>query len=241
LAAAWTAAGFVHGVLNTDNMNITGESFDYGPYRFAPHYDPQFTAAYFDEYGLYAFGRQAEAVYWNLAQLAGCFALAADADALTEVLNRYGELWPNALRAAFVKRLGVEPESPEDDSALAQALLKVLAAGGDALRWEPLFFDWFGGEASRERARRGPRAALYGSEVLAESFPAFEAALAGYDPDRPERLDAAYFARSEPEELLYDEIEAIWAAIAEGDDWSPFHAKIARTGEAREALAIAVP
>ena len=47
------AAGFVHGVLNTDNMNITGESFDYGPYRFLPRNDPNFTAAYFDQAGLY--------------------------------------------------------------------------------------------------------------------------------------------------------------------------------------------
>ncbi len=241
LVAAWTAAGFVHGVLNTDNMNVTGESFDYGPYRFAPRYDPGFTAAYFDESGLYAFGRQAEAVYWNLAQLAGSLARVADADVLTETLNRYGELWPGALRAAFVRRLGVKPRSPQADSALAQALLKVLAAGGDALRWEPLFFDWFGGEASRAQAMGGPRAGLYAGETLAEAFPAFEAALAGYAPDRPERLSAAYFARAEPEELLYDEIEAIWAAIAERDNWSAFDAKIDAIGVAREALAIAVP
>ena len=56
--ARWIAAGFVHGVLNTDNINITGESFDYGPWRFLPTYDPAFTAAYFDEWGLYAFGKQ---------------------------------------------------------------------------------------------------------------------------------------------------------------------------------------
>jgi uncharacterized protein YdiU (UPF0061 family) len=237
LVAAWTAAGFVHGVLNTDNMNVTGESFDYGPYRFAPRYDPAFTAAYFDEHGLYAFGRQAEAVYWNLAQLAGCFALVVDAEALNEPLNRFGALWPNALRAAFVRRLGVKPQSPEADSALAQALLQVLAAGGDALRWEPLFFDWFGGTTSRERAMRGPRAGLYAGEA----FAAFEAALAGYAPDRPERLADPYFARLEPEELLYDEIEAIWAAIAERDDRTAFDAKIKAIGVAREALAIAVP
>src|SRR5690606_31305719 len=47
MGARWIAAGFVHGVLNTDNINITGESFDYGPWRFLPHYDPAFTAAYF--------------------------------------------------------------------------------------------------------------------------------------------------------------------------------------------------
>ena len=58
LAASYMAAGFVHGVLNTDNINVTGESFDYGPWRFLPRWDPAFTAAYFDHAGLYAFGRQ---------------------------------------------------------------------------------------------------------------------------------------------------------------------------------------
>ena len=71
------AAGFVHGVLNTDNMNITGESFDYGPYRFLPYYDPNFTAAYFDQTGLYAYGRQPDAVLWNLGQLGRCLTRSA--------------------------------------------------------------------------------------------------------------------------------------------------------------------
>ncbi len=63
------AAGFVHGVLNTDNINVTGESFDYGPWRFLPVLDPAFTAAYFDETGLYAYGRQPDALFWNLTRL----------------------------------------------------------------------------------------------------------------------------------------------------------------------------
>ena len=71
--ARWMAAGFVHGVLNTDNINITGESFDYGPWRWAPVLDPHFTAAYFDQTGLYAFGRQPEALLWNLARLANAW------------------------------------------------------------------------------------------------------------------------------------------------------------------------
>lgn len=58
LVAQVMMAGFVHGVLNTDNINIAGELFDYGPYRFLPHYDPEFTAAYFDQQGLYCYGRQ---------------------------------------------------------------------------------------------------------------------------------------------------------------------------------------
>src|SRR3546814_1250640 len=63
LAASYMAAGFVHGVLNSDNINVTGESFDYGPWRFTPRWEPGFTAAYFDPTGLYAFGRQAEAIH----------------------------------------------------------------------------------------------------------------------------------------------------------------------------------
>src|SRR5690606_37698127 len=63
--ANWMLAGFVHGVLNTDNINVTGESFDYGPWRFLPVLDPAFTAAYFDETGLYAYGRQPDTLLWN--------------------------------------------------------------------------------------------------------------------------------------------------------------------------------
>jgi uncharacterized protein YdiU (UPF0061 family) len=90
LAASWMAAGFVHGVLNTDNMNLTGESFDYGPYRFLPRNDPNFVAAYFDSAGLYSFGRQPEAVFWNLQQLAGALSLVTGSDPLVAALNGFG-------------------------------------------------------------------------------------------------------------------------------------------------------
>ena len=70
--AGWMLAGFVHGVLNTDNINVTGESFDYGPWRFLPVLDPAFTAAYFDQTGLYAYGRQPDTLLWNLTRLAEC-------------------------------------------------------------------------------------------------------------------------------------------------------------------------
>ncbi|MFN4186209.1 MAG: protein adenylyltransferase SelO family protein, partial [Hyphomonas sp.] len=108
LTARWVAAGFVHGVLNTDNLNVTGESFDYGPWRFLPSYEPGFTAAYFDHSGLYAFARQPEAVFWALTQLGGALKLAADAGALTEALNGFGPAYIRELRAAFLDRLGVK-------------------------------------------------------------------------------------------------------------------------------------
>jgi len=235
LTAAWMAAGFVHGVLNTDNMNVTGESFDYGPWRFLPHNDPGFTAAYFDHTGLYAFGRQPEAAFWNLRQLGGALTLVADPDALTEVLNTFEPLYITALTRAVLARLGVASKDAEADRDLAAVTFRALAAGGAALRWEPLFFDWFAGSASKARAMQGPRRAVYESPAFAE----FTAAILGFEPDRPERLSAPFFSRDEPEEMLIDEVEALWAPIAAADDWSMLEAKLSRIAQAREGYAIA--
>ena len=112
LAASYIAAGFVHGVLNSDNINVTGESFDYGPWRFTPYWDPDFTAAYFDHYGLYAFGRQPEAIHWDVAQLAGCLSLVAEAPPLSDLLagwsGRFEEALVEAMIAPAWDRAGTE-------------------------------------------------------------------------------------------------------------------------------------
>jgi len=238
LLARWMAAGFVHGVLNTDNMVVTGESFDYGPWRFLPRNDPNFTAAYFDHSGLYSFGRQPETVFWNLQQLAACLALVTHQTGLIAALNRFSDLYRDALRAAMLARLGLKSRSPEADVALVQAAFTALAVGGttegEALRWEPLFFDWFGGLASEDRALAGPRAGLYGLEPFLD----FRRQLAGFEPDRPERLDDLIFTRLEPEEMLIDEVEALWAPIAQADDWSPLYTKLARLEAVRVAYAL---
>lgn len=235
LVAGWMSAGFVHGVLNTDNMNINGESFDYGPYRFLPKNDPNFVAAYFDHSGLYSFGRQPEAVFWNLQQLASCLTLLVDDhQPLLDALAVFGPAYREALAAAMVRRLGVTPQGAAADTALAGAAFRALAEGGAALRWEPFFFDWFGGVASEARALSGPRAAVYAGEASVS----FRQALATYAPDRPERLAQPYFTAPEPQELLIDEIEAIWSAIADTDDWAPFYAKLQALDGAREAMAL---
>jgi len=234
LAARWIAAGFIHGVLNTDNLNVTGESFDYGPWRFLPHYEPGFTAAYFDQTGLYAFARQPEAVFWALTQLGGALKTVADAGPLTEALNSFGPAYIRELRAAFLARLGVASLGEAADQRLLDTALALLREGGEALRWEPLFFDWFGGFASSARALQGPRGRLY----QGEAFDAFRFALFEHAPDRPERLEAPMFAGTEPEEMLIDEVEAIWAAIDADDDWSPLNAKLARLETARQVLSL---
>ena len=229
LTARWIAAGFVHGVLNTDNLNVTGESFDYGPWRFLPHYEPGFTAAYFDQFGLYAFARQPEAVFWNLTQLAGCLKLVADAGPLTDALNGFGPAYIRHLRIAFLDRLGVKSLGEAADQRLVDTTLALLRDKGEAVRWEPLFFDWFGGFSSSARALSGPRGKVW----QGEAFDAFRFALFEHEPDRPERLESPVFARPEPEEMLIDEVEAIWAAIDTDDDWSLFEGKLDRIEAAR--------
>ena len=235
LAARWMAAGFVHGVLNTDNMVVTGESFDYGPWRFLPRNDPGFTAAYFDQTGLYAFGRQPGAVFWNLQQLAATLAMVCGEEAILAGLNTYAERYRRSLAETIAHRFGVTPQGGEADIALANATFAALAEGGDALRWEPLFFDWFGGPASEPRALEGARAKLYRGEAAT----ALRGLLEGYAPADPARLAHPVFARPEPEEMLIEEVETLWSAIAERDDWGPLHAKLERIDAAKDAYGLA--
>ncbi|MGV3580203.1 protein adenylyltransferase SelO family protein [Brevundimonas sp.] len=231
LTARWVAAGFVHGVLNTDNLNVTGESFDYGPWRWLPFYDPAFTAAYFDQSGLYAFARQPEAVFWNLTQLAGCLKLVADVEPLTEALNGFGPAYIRELRAAFLERLGVRSLGEAADQRLMDTTLALLREKGEAIRWEPLFHDWFAGFSSSARALAGPRA----KDWQGKAFDAFRFALFEHEPDRPERLEDPVFARPDPEELRIDEVETIWASIDTADDWSPLSEKLVRLEATRTA------
>jgi uncharacterized protein YdiU (UPF0061 family) len=231
LTARWMTAGFVHGVLNTDNMNITGESFDYGPYRFLPRNDPNFVAAYFDHSGLYSFGRQPETVFWNLQQLAGALLPVSTQEPLIEALNGFSAAYREQLSASMIARLGVTAAALPEDADLTNAAFRALAEGGEALRWEPFFFDWFGGSISESRAMAGPRAARYGGEA----FTAFRDLLKGREPDRPDRLSHPYFSGSEPQELLYDEIEDIWAAVSDRDDWASFEDKLAAIETCRVA------
>jgi hypothetical protein len=129
----------------------------------------------------------------------------------------------------MLDRLGLQPRGEADDAPFVQSMFKALAEGAERLRWEPFFFDWFAG--AEARALAGPRAALYAEPPFAE----FRDRLAAYAPDRPERLADPYFTQPEPEELLYDQIEALWIPIAEADDWTPFHAKLAAIETARVA------
>jgi uncharacterized protein YdiU (UPF0061 family) len=208
LAASYIAAGFVHGVLNSDNINITGESFDYGPWRFAPEWDEQFTAAYFDETGLYAFGRQPEAIHWDVAQLAGCLAMIGQAPALSDLLASWPGRFEQAMIARILARLGIEPANNAENRALASAALKALRTRIVGI--DRFFFDWRGGRIPAE------------AHYAADEFGDLRTRLEG----RQRPLTHPYWDDPAPCSMLIDEVEAIWSAIAERDDWSPFESKI---------------
>ncbi|WP_394840276.1 YdiU family protein [Pendulispora rubella] len=226
LAARWMATGFVHGVLNTDNMSITGESFDYGPYRFLPRYDPDFVAAYFDEGGRYAFGRQPTVVLWNVARLADALRpLAPDADFHPAMLA-FEDAFHTAMRAGLLARLGVVSREVDEDARLVDGIYGFLDADAGHPRsvgYDAFFFDWYGGIPRAARTMASARADRY----QGPAFDAFHSALAGYAAVRPDALGDAYFEREDPCTLLIDEIEDIWSAIDTRDDWGPFEAKIA--------------
>ncbi|WDI32831.1 YdiU family protein [Hyphococcus flavus] len=228
LVAQWMAAGFVHGVLNTDNMNVTGESFDYGPWRFAPTADPGFTAAYFDQTGLYAFGRQGEACAWNLAQLGGALAHHANVDALNEALQTFSDHYETAMADAYFYRLGLEGTGPEDFAFVVDFLKWMTETGAP---YEQVFFDWFCGGASTDRASQSPAGELYEQEKFAD----LKARLMSLSPAKPERLEHQYFQGRKPCTMLIDEVEAIWALIAENDDWSRFEEKLKAIAQMRDA------
>jgi len=216
LAASYLPAGFVHGVLNSDNINITGESFDYGPWRFTPEWEPEFTAAYFDHYGLYAFGRQPEAIHWDLAQFAGCLSLVSDAPRLSEMLGGWSGRFEQALVNAMIRRLGIAPG--ENDREIAAALIKALATRPATI--DRVFFDWRGG--------RDPGGEHYPSE----DFRNLARLLEGRErlPSHP------YWSGPGPCSMHIDEVEAIWSAIATGDDWQPFNDKVTAIRHMGEAM-----
>jgi uncharacterized protein YdiU (UPF0061 family) len=222
LAASYMAAGFVHGVLNSDNINVTGESFDYGPWRFTPEWDPDFTAAYFDHYGLYAFGRQPEAIHWDLAQLAGCLSLVTQAPLLPDLLAGWSGRFEQELVGAMLRRLGVA--AGKNDSEFAAALIKALATRAQPI--DRIFFNWRGG--------RDPGAEAYPREEFRE--------LARLLSGRENPQSHPYWSDPAPCSMHIDEVEEIWSAIAERDNWQPFGDKInavRRMGDAMEQDAAA--
>jgi uncharacterized protein YdiU (UPF0061 family) len=207
LIARWMLVGFIHGVMNTDNMAISGETIDYGPCAFMDAYDPATVFSSIDHAGRYTYGNQPAVAQWNLARFAETLlplidadsgaAIAAASDVLTSFSDRYDAYWRQGMRV----KLGLE----HDDDALIADLLALLASQAvDFTAFFRALSASLRGDASRVRA-------LFSDPGL---FDLWAARWHGEDPDAMDRVNPLYIPRNHLVE------EALTAATA--GDLQPF-------------------
>lgn len=228
LIAQWMAAGFCHGALNTDNMSITGEGFDYGPYAFIETYSPYFTAASFDRWGRYSYRNQPNICRWNLAMLQKPLALVMPKEAMETALDSFMPTYDRAYQQAMTHKLGFESLPEHDAETLMDLTLQFL------FRTQVSYHSFF--QALQQQF--SPTWQASAAAVLTDlSFlKSADQALAlgewrGFyhhllQQQSPSEL-AAIAARLQhhtPRTVLSESvITGVWQAIATTDNWHPFH------------------
>jgi serine/tyrosine/threonine adenylyltransferase len=135
LIARWLGVGFIHGVMNTDNMTVSGETIDFGPCAFLDDYDPMKVFSSIDQQGRYAYRNQPGIGQWNIARLAECLLPLLDADeekaveAANGVLKAFGEQFQAAWLSVFARKIGIAATPEAGDGDLIQALLSAMHEG----------------------------------------------------------------------------------------------------------------
>lgn len=178
MIAHWMRVGFVHGVMNTDNLSVLGLTIDYGPYGWLENFDPEWTPNTTDAEGRrYAFGRQPQIAHWNLSCLAGALSsLFADQEALREGLRAYAEVFNRSHAEFNAGKLGLlEPRA--DDGALSQRLYALMHAA--QLDFSLSFRALMGFDAGAPETEL-LRAASYDEAAFAAQRPALTAWLFDY-------------------------------------------------------------
>jgi uncharacterized protein YdiU (UPF0061 family) len=216
LIARWMHVGFIHGVMNTDNMTISGETIDFGPCAFLEAYDPDAAFSSIDHAGRYAYSNQATIVGWNLARLAETVLDLVDPDPdravarATELLRtigpRYEAHWLRGARA----KLGLTTEAP-DDAALASSFLDLLAAHAVdfTLAWRRLADAAAGDEA--------PLRALFPASTVADDWLARWRSRLADEATSPAERAAAMRGVSPATIARNHRVEEALAAAATGD------------------------
>jgi len=231
LIARWMNVGFIHGVMNTDNMTLSGETIDYGPCAFLEAYDPEAVFSSIDHQGRYAFGNQPNIARWNLARLAETLLplLAQDPEQgvplAMAVLDAFPQRYATHLLAGQRAKLGLRRADPSDDpqdATLAQDWLALLAEGrvDFTLAWRRLA-DAAAGDASSLRALfpdpRQPEAWLARWQARCASEDG-AAAGRGIDAERAARMRAV-----SPWVIPRNHrVEEALLAASEADDLGPF-------------------
>ena len=232
LVARWLGVGFIHGVMNTDNVSIAGETIDYGPCAFMDAYHPETVFSSIDQTGRYAYGKQPQIAGWNLARLGEAMLplLADDQDAAVEVANEllgtYGAIFGAAYLAVLRRKLGLFSEQ-ESDAELAQSFLKLLADNGTDYT---LAFRRLGDGTAR---------GLFEDPAGFDSWDVqWRARLAGESQDEASRR-AAMRAANPVYIPRNHKVEEALAAAIQDDDFAPFEeliAVLARPFEERPGL-----
>ncbi|MFO1148354.1 MAG: YdiU family protein [Alsobacter sp.] len=224
LVARWLLVGFIHGVMNTDNMALSGETIDYGPCAFMEAYDPRMVFSSIDQFGRYAYANQPTIAHWNLARLAECFipllgdSKEAGLDEAKAAIERFPELFQAAYGEGAAAKLGLASPRP-DDLQLMQDLLDLMAAHGAdfTLTFRRLC------DAAEDPARDGwVRSALGGSDLFDGWDRRWRERLADDAASPAER--AARMRRANPLFIPRNHRveEALGAAVEEGN-LAPFH------------------
>ncbi len=222
LVAQWINVGFIHGVMNTDNMAISGETIDFGPCAFMDAYDPGTVFSSIDHYGRYAYGNQPPIAQWNLARLAEALLPLSDADRecavarATEALHAFAPAFDAALRAGQRAKLGLTTER-EGDARLADDWLALLAGTrADFTRaWRALAAAAVGDDAA-------VREAVGGGEALAEWLARWRARLA-HEHAAGSTAAAAALRAANPRVIPRNHrVEEALAAASDEGDLAPF-------------------
>jgi uncharacterized protein YdiU (UPF0061 family) len=197
LVARWMLVGFVHGVMNTDNMAISGESIDYGPCAFMDAYDPDTVFSSIDHGGRYAYGAQPQIAHWNLTRLAESLMPLVDPDdqqaavtALMPVLQAFPDRFLRVWRDGMHTKLGLL-SGPAEDESIVDDLLTLL--GDEAADWTSAF------RALAQFARgRGDADALATVVPAPERFAGWLARWMALtpDPDAMDRVNPLYVPRN---------------------------------------------
>jgi len=231
LAAQWMAAGFCHGVLNTDNMSITGESFDYGPYAFIPTYNPRFTAASFDYGGRYSYGNQPHICRFNLEMLQLPLAMICDQADLEVVLTKFDDCYHQEYQQLINQKLGFN-QLENNSTELITATVELLK--NTNLGYHNFFAEL--AQGFNYGWREKPDLILENASFIAE-ITSPDADSIYYDRWRNlyhqslnqlPTLEIETVANNlrfynPTTALLRPTIESVWQAIAELDNWQPFY------------------
>jgi serine/tyrosine/threonine adenylyltransferase len=227
LAAQWMAAGFCHAVLNTDNMVVTGESFDYGPFAFIPTLDPSFTAAYFDYSGRYRYANQAGICRWNLEALQVPLKLVIAATDLESGIKDYEQHYGQKYRSLMLQKFGF----PADwDDPLARELLR---SSLEFLNQSQVgyheFFAQLAADFAPDWREAGDRIfplIELGTDAVKTLFAQwrnyYHQALQAFPADAYPLIKQQLHRSNPSKVIVRPEIEAVWEKITIDDDWAPF-------------------